>query len=208
MIEVEKTLPFDEAARARLVSGAEFLHEKKLVDTYYDHNDLRLTTSDRWLRERNGRFELKLPVEGGFRGPADRYEELETDGEIARALDLPDNRHTLSDRTKCGATERTLREELVRADYLPFGTITTTRTTYQKGGFTLDFDATDSGFAAVEIELMVNNTAETEAAAQKILAFALAHGLEDKPLNGKVVEYIRTHRPAHFAALQKAGVVR
>jgi thiamine-triphosphatase len=194
MIEVEKTLPFDDAARTRLTHGAEFLHETTLVDTYYDHADLRLTTSDRWLRERNGQFELKLPVRGGSRGPADRYEELETDGEIARALGL----------LEAG----TLRKNLAAAGYLPFGTITTTRTAYRKDGFTLDFDATDSGFTAVEIELMVNDAAETETAAQKILAFANAHGLEDTLPNGKVVEYIRARRPAHFAALQKAGVVR
>lgn len=193
MIEVEKTLPFGEGAKNNLISGAEFLGEKILRDTYYDQPDFSLGIRDWWLRERNGKFELKIPVNGGFAGPAEQYDELEEDAAIAQALGL----NIVS----------SLPAALRAAGYAPFGTIVTTRQKYKKEGFNLDFDETDSGFRAVEIELMVKTPAETEAAAQKIAAFAELHGLENKFINGKVIEFLRARRPEHFTALDKAGVV-
>ncbi len=193
MIEVEKTLPVDEESRSRLIAGAEFLGQKILTDTYYDSADYRLTLSDRWLRNRNGRFELKIPVRGPFATSApERYEELEDDASIAKELGLP-----------AGG----LADTLAAAGYTPFCTITNTRQQYTKEGFHIDFDSTDSGYKAVEIELMVAAPEDTEAASRKINEFASKHGLPEKIINGKVVEFIRRNRPEHFAALDRAGVV-
>ena len=65
MIEVEKKFQITNAQRDRLLEGAEFVYKKDIRDTYFDRG-VELCTKDLWLRERDGRFELKYPAPRGM----------------------------------------------------------------------------------------------------------------------------------------------
>lgn len=193
MIEVEKNFAVGPEDKKRLIDGATFLVKKVFTDVYYDSPDYTLTGRDFWLRTREGKFELKVPQNVGHIKDriTDQYEELETDAEIVRALNLSLN--------------IPLTEALHAQNIAPFATITTTREQYHKDDFHLDFDEMDFGFTAFEVELMVKTPEEIPAAEARILAFGTAHHLNPQSA-GKVIEYLRRFSPAHLAFLQSRGV--
>lgn len=195
MIEIEKNFDLRPGDKERLIAGAKFLKKRTFTDVYYDNDAYDLTGRDFWLRTREGRFELKVPLNTKNIGDrkTDRYRELETDAEIAAALEL----HTVLK----------LADALAVAGYQPFATITTTRETYEKGDFRLDFDEMDFGFTTFEAELMVNDSHDIAGAERRILEFAKEHGIAGTEGHGKVIEYIARNRPEHFAALAARGVV-
>jgi len=156
-----------------------------------------LTGRDFWLRTRDGRFELKVPQNAGNIGSrmTDQYREIETDAEIAKELKVVV-------RGGLGETVKTL-------GYKPFARIVTRRESYQKGGFHLDFDETDFGFSAFEVELMVEKPKDISDAEERIMDFARAHHFTatEGITYGKVIEYIKRHNPRHYAFLTRKGVV-
>lgn len=193
MIEVEKNFKLKAGDKERLVAGAMLLEKKTFTDVYYDSNEYELTGKDFWLRSRNGRFELKVPLNTGhiLNRVTDRYRELETDKEIGKVLGLTD--------------ADDLAKAIFKKGYLPFATITTARERYQKGDFHLDFDDMDFGFSAFEIELMVKTTQDIAAAKRRILEFASGYGLVAVSA-GKVIEYLRRFKPKHLAFLKSVNV--
>lgn len=196
MIEVEKKFILSSKDRERITEGAEFLSEKSFTDTYFDTSDYLLTKADKWLRLRDNRFELKLPMnqgKGSSQRQLDQYEELDTDEAIYKALDIKPT--------------ATLQKDLEINGYKPFSTFTTTRKKYKKGDFVIDLDVIDFGYSIGEIELMVESQSEMEEALNKILAFAKEQGLSVAPVRGKVFEYIRRNSPEHFKALEEAEVL-
>ena len=193
MIEVEKKFLIDKGGLAKLLEGAEFVNERKFTDTYWDTSDHSLTTTDFWLRSRDGRFELKVPMLGGGKRIVDQYEELEADSQISDKLNLQ---------------QGTLEEELKKANYKPFGAITTIRKKYKKDGFIIDVDELDFGYNIVEVELMINDKNEIDNAIEKILSFADSNNLEVGQVRGKIVEYLRRNNAKHYRALADAGIVK
>lgn len=189
MIEVEKKFSITPEELARLTAGAEFIGEKEFTDVYYDAPDHTLTKKGFWLRNRAGRFELKIPLEARDGNGMDKYEELEDEGSIAERLGLP--------------TGENFVDAARGAGYVPFATITTKRAEYKKEGFTIDMN--DFGYhRLLEIELMVENEAEMDEAERKIVAFASAQGLSARPVRSKMIEYLARNDPAHFHALEAA----
>jgi len=169
--------------------------EKTIHDIYYDTADLSLTKQDAWLRNRNGAWELKLALHvlGMANRFADGYREVEKEKEILLELKL--------------TGKGTLPEQIQRSGYEPVIDIITTRKTYGKEGFTIVLDVMDFGYEIAEIEQMVNDKSEMEAAGQRIMDFASQHGLGLGPVPGKVTEYCRRHRPQHYATLVSAGII-
>ncbi|KKW32126.1 MAG: Thiamine-triphosphatase, partial [Candidatus Uhrbacteria bacterium GW2011_GWA2_53_10] len=165
MIEIERKFAVTEEGKRRLTEGAEFVSEKTMTDTYYDTVDFQLTTKDRWLRLRDGKWELKEPLHAlGFsKRAADQYRELITEGEIRTALRLPAGQDIEADLAKTG--------------YEPFATIKTVRRKYKKEGFVIDLDVMDFGYEIGEIELMVASEQEMDAAVARILEFGKENGL-------------------------------
>jgi len=194
MIEVEKKFLLTEADEQRLTADADFLGEKVFTDIYYDAQNFSLTTNDKWLRSRDGKFQLKLPLDSkGMRQNAmGQYEELEDEASIKQALGLAGN--------------DPLEDLLVKNGYLPCAKFTTTRRKYKKGEFILDFDVADFGYKVGEIELMVKDQAEIEGASERITEFAARQGLSLAPVRAKIHEYLRKDNPSHFEALIKAGI--
>ncbi|OHA41508.1 MAG: hypothetical protein A3G59_02990 [Candidatus Taylorbacteria bacterium RIFCSPLOWO2_12_FULL_47_20] len=195
MIEIEKNFDLKNGDKEKLIADATFLRKITLTDTYYDTKDFRLTTKDHWLRQRNGRFELKTPINSTAADRiTDQYREIENDKEIINALSLPGDKpliQTLSD-----------------AGINPFVTIITKRQSYKKGEFHLDFDEMDFGFSTFEAELMIENESDSKTASDRIMEFAKQHGLEGSAGDGKVIEYLKRNNPKHYEALVSAKITR
>ncbi len=194
MIEVEKKFALSPEDEKRLTDGAEFLKEKTFTDVYYDTPDYALTRKDWWLRSRDGRLELKISKNNGKieERSVDHYEEIGNDEEIKRVLGLND--------------EEDLDRALKSRHIVPCGSVTTRRRKFKKGDFLIDLDETDFGYAIAEIELMVpeGNAKDAE---DRIVAFALDHGLALGHVRGKILKLLEKQNPAHVQALIDAGVV-
>jgi len=197
MIEVEKKFILNEQDKERLTKDARFLNERVFTDIYYDTKIFSLTANDKWLRSREGRFELKLPLHEGADRLADQYDELEDEQKIREALNLPSNGNFADD--------------LAKAGYFPFCTCKTTRRKYKKEPFIIDLDIVDFQdftYNIGEIEMMVNDKSEIEGTIEKIMTFAKEQNLTIAPVRGKVIEYLKRTKPNHYQALVQVGVVK
>lgn len=158
-----------------------------MTDVYYDDDQYSLTTKDIWLRKRDNKLELKLPLNAKNLSErlADNYQELEDESEIKSALGV---------------------ESL--DVFQPFATIVTKRLKYRRDKFGIDVDKMDFGYTLAEIELMTESREEMPAAQRKILEFADKLGLKyGGQARGKVIEYLRRFDPKHLQALMTAGVI-
>lgn len=196
MIEVEKKFRVTDEQLNALLENAEFLGEKVLEDTYFDDDTYSLTTTDTWLRDRGGSFELKISRNSLEKERvADSYKELETVEEIANHFGWE---------IKDGG----LHSCILDAGYTPCITYKTFRKKYKKRDFAIDVDVVDFGFkqyTVVEVELLVEDESEMEDAVERILEFAREYGLDTGFVRGKAVEYISCTNQKHFDALKKAG---
>ncbi len=195
MFEVEKKFILTDDQQERLTEGAEFLGEKSFTDIYYDDAGYSLTTNDLWLRERDGNFELKVPMNLAIEERvSDQYRELETEREIAEQLNL--------------SLGKPLAGSLQEKGYVPFITVTTTRKKYKKDGYGIDLDAVDYGYNIAEIEYMTDDESKVGEVSQKIVEYARSYGLSEGFVRGKVAEYLRRNNPPHFQALIDAKVIK
>lgn len=155
-----------------------------------------MTTKDIWLRERDGKWELKMGLNENGKRIADQYDEIENEADIRSALKLP--------------ASGELRGVLAANGYEAFCVCKTTRRKYRKNDFIIDLDAvdySDFSYSLGEIELLVNEKFEIGGAIAKILEFAKAYNLTIAPVRGKGVEYLKRKKPEHYRALIAAGVV-
>jgi adenylate cyclase class IV len=196
MIEVEKKFILTPGQEKSLIKGAEFLGEKKFTDTYSDDVNYVLTGQDLWLRSRDGKWELKVPMNKKLKERvSDQYKELETEQEILEyfACDKKDS----------------FKDFLAKYNFRPFCNITTARKKYKKEGFGIDLDAMDYGYTLAEIELMVKTKIAMAKATKDIIAFAKKHKIKtDEVVRGKVVEYLRLNNPEHFEKLIVLWVIK
>lgn len=193
MIEIEKKFLIDADNLKKIIKSAKIISQQKLVDIYYDTADFKLTTKDWWLRNRNGKFELKVSIVGS-KSSVDRYHEIETEEEICQHLKI-----TLIN---------SLSETLEQNNIFQFAEIVSEREKYKKGDFTMDCDITDFDYSICEIELMVKDESQIVQALEKIEKFRKENNLSSNPVRGKLVEYIYRNRPKHYQALREAGVIR
>ena len=196
MIEVEKNFDISPSDKERLIKESQFLGKKVFTDIYYDTTDYGLTRKDRWLRQRNNKWELKIPFaqKDANERITDQYYELENEKEIAKALEI-------------NFTE-SFSEAVKRSGFFPLATITTTRETYQKEDFRIDFDEMDFGFSALEVELLVVSESEVPLAEKRILEFAKNHGLKDNKVRAKVIEYLFRNNLDHYNMLVATGIIK
>ncbi|KKR80391.1 MAG: Thiamine-triphosphatase, partial [Candidatus Daviesbacteria bacterium GW2011_GWC1_40_9] len=87
MIEIEKKFLINQPTLKKITRKAELISQQKLVDIYYDTVDFKLTTKDWWLRNRNGKFELKVSVIGS-KSSIDQYQEIDKEKEIYQYLKI------------------------------------------------------------------------------------------------------------------------
>lgn len=199
MIEVEQKFLLKNDDARRLRDGATFVDEYTMNDAYYDTVDCALGRRDIWLRFRNDRWELKVPLHGHTNaGTAmQQYDELEDDSSIRKFLSMPDDGN--------------LADDLARTGYAVIAQYRTTRRKFKKGDFVIDFDFADYGdstYEIVEIELMVSDRNEMDAAAARIREFAKQYDLSAVPVRGKLIEFFKRQKPEIYQTLQTAGIVK
>jgi len=195
MIEVEKKFILTTEQEKSLIEGADFLGEKKFTDIYYDDEDFSLTKKDLWLRNREGRFELKIPMNESIeKRISDQYKELESDEEILKYFHVD--------------TTASIKGFLVAKKYKQFCVVKTTRKKYKKEGFNIDLDIVDFGYTLAEIEYMISDESKIKEAIQAIIEFAKKHDIDSAEyIRGKVTEYLRRNNSKHFQALVDAKVI-
>lgn len=195
MIEVEKKFILTNEQQEQLIKNAEFVGKKTFTDTYFDDVNYSLTINDLWLRERDGKFELKVPMNVSIEERvSDQYRELEMDEEIVKQLNL--------------SKDKPLTRALVEKGYIPFITVTTTRKKYKKDGYGIDLDTMDFGYNIAEIEYMTEDESKIKEATEKIIEYARSYGLSEGVVRGKVAEYLRRNKYEHFQALIDAKVIK
>src|SRR3989344_3594240 len=178
MIEVEKKFLLSDEEVQKLITNSEFLEEVRLEDMYYDLPGFPLMKHDKYLRSRNGKFELKLPVGDRGKFEVDRYKEVEDESEIKKELSLGGGK---------------ILDELEKAGYFVVAHINSSRKEYKNGEFVIDLDLTDFGYKLAEIELMAPDEGGIDRATQKILTFAQGVGIKimaDTDVKGKLLEYL------------------
>jgi predicted adenylyl cyclase CyaB len=195
MIEVERNFDLNSGDKEKLTEGATPLSKKEFEDIYYDNPEFDLTKKDYWLRERSGKWELKVPLnkETIEKRETDQYKEIDIEDEISKTL---------------GLSGGNLRDILKLDGYEPFAKIVTKRESYQKGDFHLDFDVMDFGYVTFEAELMVETEADIPSAEKQILEFARQHGIPEHKGRGKVTVFLERFSPIHHKELVKAGVIK
>lgn len=202
MIEIEKKFLLTATQQHDLLEGAREIEKKTVEDSYFDTVDYRLTTNDLWLRKRDGIYELKAPLKTASGSSAtNRYHEITDIDVIAAELGI-----TLDGND--------LEASLARAGVTVFLTYHTNRESYEKQGFHIDIDAaeypgSDFRYALAEIELLVDDESQADAAEDKIIEFAQSFGLvTDQVILGKVVVYLQHERPEHYDALVRSGILK
>ena len=179
MIEVEKKCLATKEFLNFLKNNAKKLEEYVLEDVCLDFEDLRLIKNDIWLRCRNGKYELKIPMSFN-NNKSDVYEEIEDEEKILAKLNLKNF-----------------------DDLKELSMLITCRQTFKIDDFHIDLDeitapGTDFLYNMMEIELMVEFPEQYEEAQQKILRFMREHSLKNELVNGKWIEYVKKYRPEIF----------
>lgn len=193
MIEIEKKFSLSSKQLTLLLQNSKFLKEIVFTDTYFDTKNYSLTRQDKWLRIRNDKPELKIPLmDTDGKNEIDQYREVDEEHDIRNILQVKSKGNLLDDLQLNG--------------YIPIANFTTTRNKYMKEGFGIDIDSLDFGFNIVEIELMVDDKAQIQEAVERILAFAAKHNLSTDYVRGKVIEYAKRYNPELYQAIKDSGL--
>ena len=197
MIEVEKKFKLEGSFFEKILREGTFLKQKKFHDTYYDTHDWKYTVQNKWLRNRDSKFELKVAVEQA-RGTIDRYDEITDPMTILEALGLP--------------LGPSISKALEESGIVPFCSFSTDRRKYQLGEFTIDVDRAtfnDLSYAVAEIEILVQDVTRISDAENKIIRFLENESVDWRAtVYGKLSYFLRHINPSHFRALVNARVIR
>ncbi|XP_064610746.1 uncharacterized protein LOC135474968 isoform X2 [Liolophura sinensis] len=152
LIEVErKFVPTENSENKLLEQGATLLSEKSFHDIYYDTPSYKLTLSDIWLRQRDGRWELKTPVTGAsITTSSTQYNELTDEKDIVSELTI-----SLSLDTGVSESVKSIKEFVQIGLLNEFCSFTTTRKSYGLQTCLVDLDVTSFGVKVGEIEMVV-----------------------------------------------------
>lgn len=183
MIEVEKKCLVTPQFLDFLKNNATKLGERILEDVYLDFENFKLIQNDIWLRKRNGKYELKVPISDHLK--SDVYEEIEDETQILAKLDLKNFDNLIA-----------------------IATLVSHRQKFQIDDFHIDLDkitspGNDFRYNIMEIELMVETYEDYEKAQEKIFKFMHDHSIKNEVFNGKVIEYLKLCRHDIFDLLKE-----
>lgn len=192
MIEVEKKFAITPEQIKKIESTAKFVKEVALTDIYYDTLDYSLLKKDWWFRNRDGRFEIKIPPENKP-GLINIYEEIADPEEIVKRLGIK----KLSD---------DFEENLKLNGFQVLVKLVTKRRKFKIEDFVIDIDEVDYGYTICEIERMVENESEVEKATQEIFELAKSLGFEIKLVRGKGLEYFYRFNKEIYKIIEDLGL--
>ncbi|XP_069796987.1 thiamine-triphosphatase-like [Narcine bancroftii] len=202
-IEVERKFLIREDIESRLQAmDGQCQGTTSFLDRYYDTLDYQLTTSDYWLRSREGHWQLKSPFcMGQHSCNATRYQETDNEAQILPLLLplIPQTRHQ-SLAQLVGSEDPILRE---------FASIRTERTTYRfPGGLRVDLDQAGFGYQLGEMEVVVGRQEDIPSALAQIEELAQNLGLgEADTVPGKMHVFLQKFHPLLFQKLLGAGIL-
>ena len=195
MIEVEARLILTPYQKQQLLSGAQFVEQKKYHDEYFDTENYDLFFNKWTFRKRDDRPELKHKFK---KKDGVRYNEEIPEEEILAVL----SRQILG-KPFSGDLESFIKQHLH-----PFARFGNTRTRYRKHGIFIDFDETDFGYEVCEFEEMTTSKKEAKEGEKKIREAAKKEGfIISKGLDGfgKMHRYLLEHDPALCYRLYEQG---
>ena len=211
-------------------STAHSITSKIFTDIYYDTVDHKLTTRDIWLRKRDQIYELKFPFKEQTTNVekvagVDRYNEITDSNKIVQTLvDVP---NTAFIKPSENSFEFFLSVNKIKL----FANIRTYRTRYMikvdigqnlMVDINVDYDKVEyicneknkviGNYEIAEIELVSTAAAENNNMSQSsddVMSKILQKfGINTKTtVRGKVLEYLFIHKPEHYKALEKSGLI-
>ena len=182
-----------------------------------------LLKNDYWLRKRNGVWELKYPMDEVITQPAD----LQIDSINPKNRPPTDMYHETSNveeivsrlkiicKLEPGCCDRHLDQYVSDGTLWPFAEINTIRKEYREVAVATEdgkikmphnkcyptdivIDITDWDYIIGEIEIIVKNKDEADAAALQIERIATKLGLSAVQEGSKVIDYIKRYRPCAY----------
>ncbi|XP_034428928.1 thiamine-triphosphatase isoform X1 [Hippoglossus hippoglossus] len=195
--------------------GAVCVGQQQFLDQYFDNPQFDLTLRDMWLRKRKGCWELKCPAEetSGEQSRAaalcTRYKEIITLHEIQLRVAevIPD---VCEDRDAETASSHQDESWLSRSNLACFAEFTTVRQSFnlEEGGVQIDLDQADFGYHVGELEVVVPEGGDVQAALEKIERTAQKLGLTgDQRVEGKMTIFLKRYHPEHYAKLLSAHIL-
>uniref|UniRef100_A0A671QLY2 Thiamine-triphosphatase n=1 Tax=Sinocyclocheilus anshuiensis TaxID=1608454 RepID=A0A671QLY2_9TELE len=232
-VEVERKFVCDAEIMWKLQDiGAKCIGQRQFRDQYFDSPDFILTLKDFWLRCREGLWELKCPAVSGTTPDNDtetvctRYREITSlpliQSEVSRII----REHTAegsesnsSQREQIDKVAENEDTEICSADdtkwlndlnLVCFAEFKTERCSYtlerEAGAVRVDLDQADFGYCVGEIEVLVPEGGDMNAALQRITGTAILLHCEKK-VKGKMDVYLQRYRPEHYAKLLSAHIL-
>ena len=208
---------------AALHSRTTVVQYKVFTDTYFDSPTARLTTSDHWLRVRDGVVELKHPRATTERAPLELRVDFYTEDRVWSAIAAALARlHVTIDPLVPAADVISIAAVLARADLAPFATLTTTRTRFALtlSGHAVHVDVDEVCFDAqhappgvaepyvigeVELVRAAPGTTPRDALGQVLSELGVPQGAA--PVRGKVLEFIYRYDTPRWQALGASGLL-
>lgn len=168
----------------------------KINDYYWDQKNFWITKADWFLRNRNGKWELKVG-DNSSKKNLNIYHEFNDLQEIAKRIKV--------DYKNDQDFEQVLRD----CGYFMMCPIHKTRTKLKINEFNIDIDEGGYGDNLFEIELMVEDNSQIDKALEKIFKFVKELDITPKPKKyGKVIDYIKDKYPKLYKELIEEGLVQ
>nr|XP_057916166.1 thiamine-triphosphatase [Doryrhamphus excisus]XP_057916167.1 thiamine-triphosphatase [Doryrhamphus excisus] len=197
--------------------------QSKFHDQYFDTPQFHLTLRDMWLRKRKGCWELKCPTtrvkvaeESEASALCSRYKEITNLSDIKLKLQevLKDiGEHVTSTKQSSSVTEMDSAQDQCwtrSMNLVIFAEFTTVRQTFtlEEYGVQVDLDEADFGYCVGEIEALIPEGGDMQAAMDKIERTAKKLGLTgNQRVDGKMSVYLQEHYPEHYARLLSEHII-
>ncbi|XP_040912099.1 thiamine-triphosphatase isoform X2 [Toxotes jaculatrix] len=220
-VEVERKFSYSADTLKALEEIGVCVGQRQFHDQYFDTPQFDLTLRDMWLRKRKGFWELKCPTAAG--GGAEetsgaqvkaaalctRYKEITSLPEIQLRLmdvlkDICEDRHS-----ETGSSHQD-ESWLSKMNLVCFAEFTTMRQSFtlEEDGVQIDLDQADFGYYVGEVEVVVPEGGDVQAALDKIEITAQKLGLTgDQRVEGKMNVYLKRNHPEHYAKLLSAHIL-
>ena len=220
------------ARRVADLGGSE-IGSVTFTDTYYDTPECALTANDVWLRRRDDRWEIKVPIPGDARrsgGERSVFREVEGAAgclaELREVLAAADSSEEpprkgrsendvfeadADDLRRCedADDDERMRRFVAARSVAPFASFATTRAKFSLDGAAIDVDSASFGHTVVEVEVLCGAAGEVPAAEALVRAVAEKLALEDVgATGGKLETYLRRNCPKHLETLVAKGILR
>jgi hypothetical protein len=180
----------------RIFDGAAFVSEDEITEAYYDNERYGLTTANRWLRSRDGVFDMKVPRATNSDDPTvhSAYFTLGSEREIRSALRLGDDHESLD-------------LDLYDAGYSAFCVARIVRRRFRKEGVSIDvndvtYDDSAHTYTISSARLEGEPSPDEQSPSPRQVAVMAGESIRI------AASFLMSERPLHYDVLVANNVVR